>query len=54
MIGRDINLDVLRIEAYRKFCNKMYQATKFAMMRLGLDFNPRASAKVCSNKKSCN
>ncbi|GLB42945.1 putative class-I aminoacyl-tRNA synthetase family protein [Lyophyllum shimeji] len=43
--GRDINLEILRVEGYRKFCNKIFNATKFAMLKLDQSFVPEPSAK---------
>jgi valyl-tRNA synthetase len=40
--GGDISFDVSVIHGYRRFCNKIYQATKYVLGRLG-DFTPRAS-----------
>ncbi|KAF7969993.1 hypothetical protein HWV62_25422 [Athelia sp. TMB] len=43
--GRDINLEILRVEGYRKFCNKIFNATKFAMLKFEEDFVPTPTAK---------
>lgn len=51
-IGRDINLDILRVEGYRKFCNKIWNATRFAMLKLDESFVPAppiVSKHVISN-----
>lgn len=33
--GRDINLDIKRVVAYRHWCNKLWNAIRFAMLNLG-------------------
>ncbi|KAL8910873.1 MAG: hypothetical protein Q9171_003872 [Xanthocarpia ochracea] len=38
--GRDITFDIKEIEAKRRFCNKIYQATNFVLGRLGEGFQP--------------
>ncbi|KAF2762283.1 valyl-tRNA synthetase-like protein [Pseudovirgaria hyperparasitica] len=40
--GGDIAFDVSVIHGYRRFCNKIYQATKYVLGRLE-DFTPRAT-----------
>lgn len=47
LVGRDINLEILRVEGYRKFCNKIFNATKFAMLKFDAEFIPEPNAKVC-------
>uniref|UniRef100_A0A8C8G9G2 valine--tRNA ligase n=1 Tax=Oncorhynchus tshawytscha TaxID=74940 RepID=A0A8C8G9G2_ONCTS len=43
--GRDINMDVNRILGYRHFCNKLWNAVKFAMRTLGDNFVPSEKAQ---------
>jgi valyl-tRNA synthetase len=51
--GRDINLDVLRIQGYRHFCNKLWNATRFAMINgLGSDFKPQESLAYLTSQSA--
>ncbi|KAL6782093.1 TSV2 [Auxenochlorella protothecoides x Auxenochlorella symbiontica] len=38
--GRDVNLDIKRVVAYRHWCNKLWNAIRFAMLNLGEDYAP--------------
>ncbi|KAF6202108.1 hypothetical protein GE061_004506 [Apolygus lucorum] len=42
--GRTLNLDILRVQGYRFFCNKLWNAVKFASMYFTDDFKNSSSA----------
>ena len=45
--GRDINLDILRVQGYRFFCNKIWNAVKFSMKYLSTaDYAPSQKSPV--------
>eukprot|EP00998_Keelungia_sp_KM082_P008046 NODE_422_length_1968_cov_88.070614_g415_i0.p1 GENE.NODE_422_length_1968_cov_88.070614_g415_i0~~NODE_422_length_1968_cov_88.070614_g415_i0.p1 ORF type:complete len:526 (+),score=149.61 NODE_422_length_1968_cov_88.070614_g415_i0:144-1580(+) len=39
--AKSVNLDVDRVQGYRFFCNKLWQATKFFLMNSGEEFEPK-------------
>jgi len=48
--GGDIAFDVKVMFGYRRFCNKIYQATKFVLGKIGDDYTPRDSAAQSGNE----
>jgi len=48
--GGDINFDIKTMHSYRRFCNKIYQATKYVLGKLGDDFVPRDSASLTAEE----
>lgn len=48
--GGDINMDIKVIEADRRFCNKIYQATKYVLGKLESGWRPQKTAKKTGNE----
>ncbi|XP_044401811.1 valine--tRNA ligase, mitochondrial 1 isoform X1 [Triticum aestivum] len=48
-----INLDIKRVHGYRQWCNKLWNAIRFAMVKLGDQYTPPATLAVHSMPPIC-
>lgn len=46
--GGDVHFDIKVMHGYRKFCNKIYQATKYVLGKLGSNYIPQISLEKTS------
>ena len=44
MLGGDIGFDIKQMHGYQKFCNKIYQATKYVLGKKNAPFKPQKNA----------
>ncbi|ENN71029.1 hypothetical protein YQE_12428, partial [Dendroctonus ponderosae] len=48
--GKDINLNILRIQGYRFFCNKIWNASRFALTYFAADFEVPADQELTGDE----
>jgi valyl-tRNA synthetase len=48
--GRDVNLNILKVDSFRRFCNKLWNACRFALMKLGGDFVPEPQFRLSGSE----
>ncbi|KAL8811437.1 MAG: hypothetical protein Q9200_001787 [Gallowayella weberi] len=48
--GGDINLDIKVLHGYRRFCNKIFQATKYVLGKLPSSYTPPATSAKTGNE----
>lgn len=51
--ARDINLDIKRVITYRLWCNKLWNAVRFATLNLGSGFVPEKGAPATRRPLAC-